>query len=190
MDTYTLLVIGHVIGAILGVGAATFIEIHLNMGLSDRRVIKMDFFVSRIGLLIAFLTGLGFVALYISHGQWFKLYDGVFWAKMTIVGLLVLNATLLHLHKIGLYWGSALSFISWWVSMILGMFLTNNVKIIPASNISSYIVVMFIYGVLVIVGAWLLHKIREYTKAHATIAAVTTQTVGAPPTGQVPPKTS
>lgn len=168
MDLYVILIIGHLIGTILGVGGATFIEIHLNMALRDgkmealeRAYMGWDFLMTRIGLGIAFITGLGFIAIYWQKNQLFRLEDGVFWAKMAIIGIIIINAYLLHKHKVGLYWGSAFSFVSWWSAMILGTFLTNGVRIFPQNDFLSFASIMFVYGGMIIIGAALLHKIRQ-----------------------------
>ena len=170
MDIYTVLVIVHIIGTILGVGAATFIEVHLNMALKDgtmdpqeRVVMGYDFLISRIGLAISFLSGIGFLWLYAVNDQWFRIVDGVFWAKMAIIMILIINAYLLHKHKIGLYWGSAFSFVSWWSAMLLGMFLSNTVKIMPAEPILSFMAIMAVYGAVVVAGAFVLDRIRKMT---------------------------
>lgn len=170
MDLYTLLIIGHIIGTILGVGGATFIEIHLNMALADgdmepqeRAVLGKDFLITRIGMTIAFLTGFGFIIVYWLNDQLFRLSDGVFWAKMAIIVIIIINAYLLHKHKIGLYWGSAFSFVSWWTAMILGTFLTNGVKIISQNDIFSFLAIMVVYGAILILGAVILDRIRKFT---------------------------
>jgi hypothetical protein len=171
MSLHFLLLLGHFIGTVLGVGAATFIEVHLNMSLRDgtmnddeKQMMGKDFLISRIGLGIAFITGIGFIIEYWMADQLFRLMDGVFWAKMAIIAILVLNAYLLHKHKIGLYWGSAFSFISWWAAMLLGTFLTNGIKFFPANVPVSFISIMAVYGVIVVVGAALLHRIRNAGK--------------------------
>jgi hypothetical protein len=178
MDLYQYLIIGHLLGTVLGVGGATFIEVHLNMAIGEakRAVMAKDFLMTRIGLGLCFLTGLGFIWIYYDRGQIFRLSDGVFIAKMTIIGILVLNAVLLHKHKIGLYWGSALSFVSWWAAFLLGIFLTQGIKILPANDLLSFISIMAVYGVMVAAGAQILHRIREYIKGRQT-----------PPTPPVPP---
>ncbi len=171
MDTHGLLIIGHLIGTVLGVGGATFIEIHLNMALKDgkmddveKSVLAKDFLVTRIGMALGLLTGIGFIVEYILHNQLFRLMDGVFWAKMTIFLIIVINAWLLHKHKVGLYWGSAFSFVSWWTVMLLGIFLTNGVKFFPGNVPVSFFSTMVVYGGAVVIGAWLLHRIRSMGK--------------------------
>ncbi len=168
MDLYSILLIGHIIGTILGVGGATFIEIHLNLALRDgkmdpfeRIIMGYDFLITRIGLGLSFITGIGFIVIYTLKDQLFRLADGVFWAKMCIVLIIVINAYLLHKHKIGLYWGSAFSFVSWWTAMLLGMFLSNAIKIIPSNPFLSFLFIMLFYSLVVILGAVTLDFIRK-----------------------------
>ena len=164
MDIFTLLIIGHLVGTVLGVGGATMIEVHLNKALATgmtpdhRSLLGLDFAVLRIGLVLALFTGFGFVVYYVTHGQEFRLQNPVFWAKMLMVVIVAINALLLQSHKIGLYWGSALSFVTWWATMLLGTFLTNNIRY-------GFFTIMLTYVVTVVVGAFVLHKIRSYVKA-------------------------
>lgn len=171
MDTHGILILGHIIGTILGVGGATFIEIHLNMALRDGKMddtekgfMKKDFLLTRIGMSLAFVTGIGFVLEYYFNNQLFRLMDGVFWAKMCIIAIIIVNAVLLDKHKIGLYWGSAFSFVSWWAAMLLGTFLTSGTKFFPGNVPVSFISIMAVYGVIVIISAYTLHKLRNIGK--------------------------
>jgi hypothetical protein len=180
MDIYTLLIIGHIIGAILGVGGATFIEIHLNMALQDgkmdrqdRAVLGKDFLLTRIGMALGFLTGVGFVIIWAMNDQLFRLMDGVFWSKMLIFLIIIVNAYLLHKHKIGLYWGSAFSFISWWAVMLLGIFLSNSIKFVPQNPTLSFFAIMIVYAFFVVIGAVALDLIRK--KVQANFAKTTAQ---------------
>ncbi|MFT7644377.1 MAG: hypothetical protein ACI9BF_000020 [Candidatus Paceibacteria bacterium] len=164
MDIFTLLIIGHLVGTVLGVGGATMIEFHLNKALSDgnmsldeRSMLGLNFVVLRIGLVLALVTGFGFLVYYVTHGQAFRLQNPVLWAKLFMVVIVGVNALLLQSHKIGLYWGSALSFVTWWATMILGIFLTNNVRF-------DFITIMIGYLLAVVAGAFILHKIRDYVK--------------------------
>lgn len=164
MDILTLLVIGHLIGTVLGVGGATMIEVHLNKALSDdnmspdeRNMLGLNFTVLRIGLVMALITGFGFIVYYVTHGQAFRLQNPVLWAKLLMVVIVAVNALLLQSHKIGLYWGSALSFVTWWATMLLGIFLTNNVRF-------DFVTIMITYVLAVAGGAYVLHKIRSYLK--------------------------
>lgn len=164
MDIYLLLVIGHLVGTILGVGGATMIEVHLNRALADgqmspdeRSLLGLNFVTLRVGLALALFTGIGFVALYAANGQEFRLQNPVFWAKMFMIVVIAVNALLLQSHKIGMYWGSALSFVTWWAAALLGIFLTNGTRF-------GFIEIAIGYIAAVVLGAFVLHKIREFIK--------------------------
>lgn len=174
MDIQFFLITGHIIATILGVGGATMIEIHLNKALRDgkmdtveRDFLGSDFLITRIGMLLGFATGVGFIIVYWMHNQLFRLDSGVFWAKMAIFLIIVVNAYLLHKHRIGLYWGSAFSFISWWTVFLLGMFLSNSVAVQPGETLLSFVIVMSLYAFTVVCGAWVLHRLREALKNQA-----------------------
>jgi len=175
MEIHLILVIAHIIGTILGVGGATMIEIHLNKALRDgtmdaveRNFLGADFLITRIGMGIAILSGIGFIVEYYLNNQLFRLENGVFWAKMIIIVIITINAYLLHKHQISLYWGSAFSFVSWWTAMLLGTFLTNSYSVVVGGNqMLSAIVVLVSYGGAVVIGAYILHKIRESLKVRS-----------------------
>lgn len=161
MDIYLFLIIVHLVGTILGVGGATFAEIFLVKALKDGQVdptessfLKATYTVVRVGLVLSIISGFGFLLYYQTHGQAFKLYNPVLWAKLTMVLIIAGNAILLQAHKISLYWGSALSFVTWYSAAIAGIFLTN-VKIF------SYFEIMITYVICVIAGAFILSHIRK-----------------------------
>lgn len=165
MDTYTTLVLVHLLGTVLGVGGATMIEVHLNKALADgnmspdeRGMLGLNFVVLRVGLVLAVLSGVGFIVLYQITGQEFRLQNPVFWAKMLMVVIVLINALLLQAHKVSLYWGSALSFVTWWGIMVSGFFLTQGVRY-------GFWEIMITYAVLVVAGAFILHRIREWVKS-------------------------
>ena len=167
MDIYIFLVIVHLIGTVLGAGGATFIEIFLTKALKDGHVdpvesdfLKTTFTVVRAGLILALLSGFGFLLYYQLNGQTFKLYNPLLWAKLTIVIIIAANALLLQAHKISLYWGSAFSFVSWYGALIIGVFLTN-------AKSYSYFEVMLYYVIAVIAGSIILDLIRKSFSAKA-----------------------
>jgi hypothetical protein len=162
MDIYVLLVIVHVAGTILGVGGATMIEIALTKSLRDgtlsqdeRAILGPTYTVVRVGLALALLSGFGFLILYKFGGQAFQLYDPTLWVKLIAVIVIAVNALLLQAHKISLYWGSALSFVSWWLAAILGIFLTTGVEY-------TFISLIFTYAFTVCIGAFMLHAVRNH----------------------------
>lgn len=167
MDIYALLVIGHLVGTVLGVGGATMIEVHLNRALADgkmsvdeRSLLGLNFTTLRVGLLLSVFTGVGFIILYEVTGQETRLQNPVFWAKMVMVLIVLVNALMLQAHKVNLYWGSALSFVTWWTILILGFFLSNSIRYNFFEIVAAYIA-------LVVAGAYVLHKVRERIKKKA-----------------------
>lgn len=161
MDTYLFLVLVHLLGTILGVGGATFVEIFLVKALRDGKVdqaegevLKTVFFVVRIGLVLALLSGFGFLLYYQLNGQSFRLYNPLLWAKLSMVIIIAANALLLQMHKISLYWGSAFSLVTWYSAAIVGVFVTN-------AKLFSYWQVMFVYAFAVVLGAFILDRIRK-----------------------------
>lgn len=149
MDLYTGLVIMHVIGAALGTGAATIADIAIVRALHDgvlspdeRSLLRAVYFILRVGLVMAVVSGLGFLAYYYAVGATEALMSEKLWAKMTIVFILVLNGYALHKHWVTLLWGAAISLTSWYAALVLGAM---------RSAEYSYISVMFWYGVALLI---------------------------------------
>ncbi len=163
MDIYTLLVIVHLVGTVLGVGGATMIEVHLNRAIATgmspdhRALLGLNFTVLRIGLVLGLFSGFGFVAYYIANEQYFRLENPLLWFKLFMVIVVAVNALLLQAHKIGLYWGSALSFVTWWTLFLVGTFASHNIRVDLMTLFISYVF-------SVVVGAVVLHQIREVVK--------------------------
>ncbi len=127
MDIYTILILIHLLGTVLGVGAATFAEFFYLKALKDGEIspdegalLKTTYSVLRVGLVLGVLSGFGFLLLYRFTGQEERLLDPKLWAKMTVIVILVINALLLQLHKIPFWLGASLSITSWYTAMILG----------------------------------------------------------------------
>lgn len=160
MDLFTLIIIGHLVGSVLGVGGATFIEIFLNKSLKDGEIdpiegsfLKTTFQVVRIGLIISLFTGMWLLLIYRFNGQEFKFYDPTLWAKFTIIGVIVVNALLLQAHKIPIWLGSPLSLVSWYAVLAIGVLLRG--PSIP------YLEVMLYYVIALVIGGFALHGIRK-----------------------------
>ncbi len=159
MDVFQILIIIHLVGTALGVGGATFAEINVLKALKDG-IISPDesnlmhgvYTTMRVGLVIAVLSGLGFLVYYQLNGMEELLYQAKLWAKMTIIGFLVLNAVLLHKKKISLLWGSAISFTAWYAALIIG----------SLGKISySYFEILGFYAVFVVVAAGAIHLLHK-----------------------------
>lgn len=177
IETKTALLIIHIFGAILGAGGAFLSDGMFMLSVKDGRVNKTEMrflalgsvFVS-LGLLILVLSGVGLFLLDPSH----YLVSDKFLAKMTVVGILIVNGILFHTLHIPLlrkFMGQkldesrafmkrssrvilsgAVSLVSWTFAVILGM-----IKIIPY----DYGVIMGVYLVVLacgVVAAFLMKK--------------------------------
>jgi hypothetical protein len=159
VDWYTIIVLGHIIGTVLGVGGATFAEVHLIRALRDgamspdeSSIMQTTYTVIRIGFFLLVLSGFGFLILarLEDHTTWF--YSITLWAKLGIVGIIGVNAVLLQLRWISLLWGSAISIVSWYAALILGT--------IMGRGEYSFFWIYAVYAVAVVVMYLILHAIH------------------------------
>ena len=128
MDWHTALILGHIVGTVLGVGGATFAEVHLIRALRDgvmsadeSSIMQTTYTIIRIGFFILILSGFGFLLLARLEDQATWFYSIKLWAKLGIVGIIGVNAALLQLRWIPLLWGSAISLVSWYTALVLGV---------------------------------------------------------------------
>jgi len=170
MDIGLLLVLVHLVGTIFGVGGATMIEVHLNQALKDSLVSKdesailaLDYKIVRVGLILAILSGFGFLLNFKLEGETENLYSPILWAKLLIVIIIAINTLLLQARKISLYWGAAFSFVSWWTAAILGMLMSDNVTVgalVGEGFLPIFSSIIIIYLVAVAIGGVVLHLMR------------------------------
>ena len=160
MLVYELLVIMHIIGTVLGVGAATFAEIHYTRFNTDdiitddeKKTLAITYTVMRTGLFLLVISGFGLL-LYLRLTEYNDLLlSETFWAKMTVVGILVGNALLLQARMMPLAVGAAISLTSWYTALVLGILRDTN---------ASYIEILVYYlGSVVVVGG-VLRLIRAH----------------------------
>src|SRR3989338_7390249 len=120
MAVYDLLVIVHIVGTVLGVGAATFAEIHYTRFNSDdiitddeRKTLATTYTIMRTGLFLLVISGFS-ILLYMRLTEYVEVLSSPsFWAKMTVVAILVGNALLLQARIIPFSVGAAISLTSW-----------------------------------------------------------------------------
>lgn len=170
MDIYLFLVVMHLIGTVLGVGGATMIEVHLKQALKDKKmsgderaILGTDYTVVRVGLVFAILSGFGFLLVYKFTGQTARLYDPMMWAKLVMIVIIATNAVLLQARKMSLYWGAALSFVSWWSVALISVFKSNGayLSFFGTSFVSTFFSVLIVYTILIVIGAITLDFIRK-----------------------------
>lgn len=127
MDAHTVLLIFHIIGTVLGVGSATFIEIFIlrfmrdgEVDIFESSVLKTFYTVLRFGLFIAVVSGFGFLIEYRLEGNAQYLFNEALWAKIFIILIIAVNAWFLAAKRIPMWLGSALSFSSWYGALFVG----------------------------------------------------------------------
>lgn len=139
----------HFVGLVLGLGAATLLDLVILRFLATRevsadhcRVVEFTAKVVSIGLTLLWVSGLGFLLHYGTFDP-AKLGNQKIWAKIAIVGVLTLNGVFIHRSILplvrrnigrGLFEGlgagqralmltaGAVSATSWYVPMLLGTF--------------------------------------------------------------------
>src|SRR3989344_3497871 len=151
MTFLELLVIMHIIGTVLGVGAATFAEIHYTRFNADniitddeRKTLAITYTVMRVGLFLLVISGFAFLLYFRLTEHVAALTSPSFWAKMTVVGVLLANALLLQARMVPLAIGAAGSLTSWYAALILG--------VIGKTSATYFEILLYYVAAIVLVG--------------------------------------
>ena len=160
MDWLTFIRISHIIGTVLGVGATTFAEIFYLKFLKDEKinpfehdVLKVFYQIIRLGLVILVFSGLGYLILWRLNFLGPQVFfSDRFLAKITVILVLLAAAFALNFKLINLKVGSAITVVSWYMAMILGIW-----RKIPF----SYPVIIFIYIILIFAAYFVLQFLRN-----------------------------
>lgn len=170
MDIRTLLVIFHIIGTVLGAGAATVTDYLVFKFAKDKKIDKDEFQILHTisdlvwaGLFLLLITGIGFIALYLAdHSTVRATYSlDKIWAKVTIVIILTANGFFIHRHVLpilkrwrgkslatpsfvkksfSVFSPGAISGVSWYSALILGAWRGLD---------ASYLQIMSIYAIII-----------------------------------------
>ncbi len=162
MDLHAILVLGHVVGTILGVGGATLAEIQIIRALKDgmvdaseRALLHANYTLIRVGTAIIIISGALLVWWYISQGNNWVLTSAKIWFKDLLVVFIILNAIFLTKRWIPFWLGSAISFTSWWMATVLGMW--HKAPFSFLELIVGYIIIVFVVaGILSLIKRWYL----------------------------------
>lgn len=157
MDLHTILIFGHVVGTILGVGGATLAEVQIIRALKDgvvdaseKALLHANYTMIRVGTAIIIITGLLLVWVHISDGENWVLTSQKLWFKEFLIVLIIINAFLFTKRWIPFWLGSAVSFTSWWMAAGLGMW--HAVPYTFFQLLLSYIIIVFIVaGILTLI---------------------------------------
>lgn len=164
MSWQIFLTFSHIIGAVLGVGGATFAEVFYMKAMKDGHVdpmegdfLKMIYRTLRVGMAFLILSGFGYFLLFRIEGKEALLYNDRFLAKIALTIIIFFNALLLQSRKIPLWLGSSLSITSWYAALVLGAW--------RGLHASLFAITAW-YVVVVLVVALVLHLIRkQYLKS-------------------------
>ncbi len=150
MDIRTLLIVFHIIGTVLGAGAATVTDYLVFKFAKDRKIDKDEFQILHTisdlvwtGLFLLLVSGIGFLALYITDLADVRSSYSLdkIWAKVTIIIILTANGFFIHRHVLpslkrwrgkslatpsfvkksfSIFSPGAISGVSWYSALILG----------------------------------------------------------------------
>lgn len=179
---YTLLIILHIIGTVLGVGAATLSDIlflnSIKKNIIDNTTFGIFQIVSKVvwtGLIILVFSGFGFLIIYrLNFAGAELILNAKLWAKLTIILFLLINGIFMHwviypilaakvdkplwtrdfAEKILLIFTSgAISIVSWYSALILGAW--RNLQI-------SYLNILGIYFAILIAAILVSNYLGRY----------------------------
>ena len=160
MDWLTLIRISHVIGTVLGVGATTFAEIFYlkfskdgEINPLEHDVLKIFYQIIRLGLVILVFSGFGYLILWRLNFLGPQVFfSDRFLAKMTIILVLLAAAFAINFRLINLKVGSAITFTSWYMALILGIWRKSPL---------SYPIIILSYLVLIVITYFVLEFFRN-----------------------------
>ncbi len=160
MDIYTLIVAGHVIGTILGVGGATIAEFQIAKALNDKQVspderalMHVNYTMIRVGMVVILISVIAMFWYHLSLGNTWIFTSEKLWIKDLMFVMIFLNAIALQKRWVPLWLGASISFTSWWGAALLGM--AGRLPYSFTTYLISYIVAIFLM-------AFLLHYVRQY----------------------------
>lgn len=128
MDWATFIKLSHIIGTVIGVGATTFAQVFYFKFLSQKdnplagEVLGLFYKMIRLGTVILIFSGFGYLVMWRLRMLGPEVFfSDRFLSKMTVFLVLLLVAFGLNFRLINPKLGSAVSFASWYVVMILGI---------------------------------------------------------------------
>lgn len=144
----------------LGTGGATLAEFQLRQAARDGKVnpsegamLSLTYWLIRIGLIMIVFSGFGFfLYLRLQPHLSFVLYEPRMWAKLTLTGMLVINAFLLQTRRIPVWIGAALSLTGWYGALVLGSW---------RSLDAGFLMIMSVFTVVALAAMWLMRYLHQ-----------------------------
>ena len=162
MDIYTIIVMGHVIGTILGTGGATVAELQITRALRDKKVssdesalMHVNYGMIRVGMGLVLISVIAMFWYYQTIGSTHLLTSEKLWIKDLMFVAIFINAISLHKRWVPLWLGASISFTSWWGATLLG--LAGELPYSFVTYLVGYIIAIFAV-------AGITHVIREVSK--------------------------
>lgn len=160
MDIYQIIVAGHVIATILGVGGATIAEFQITRALRDKSVspderalMHVNYKMIRVGMALMLVSVIAMFWYHLSQGNQFILTSQKLWIKDLMFVMIIVNAVALHKRWVPLWLGASISFTSWWGAALLGM--AGRLPYSFETYLIGYVLVIFVV-------AYLLHLVRRF----------------------------
>ena len=164
MDIYSLVVLFHVLGAVLGAGGSAVAEVQITRALKDGTVSKDESYLMhanytliRIGMVLVILSGIILILWNINIGNDWALKSPKLWIKEIMMVVIIFNAYALSKHWTPLWLGSAISLTSWWGATTIGVL-----------NGMSYSFIQFLIGYIVAIGivAIIISFVKKISAGH------------------------
>lgn len=128
MDIYTLIVLLHVVGTILGVGGATVAELQITRALGDKKLhpderalLHVNYGLIRVGMATLLVSVLGMYWYFAMTGSNVLFTSEKLWIKELMFVAIIINAFALQKRWVPLWLGASISFTSWWGAALLGL---------------------------------------------------------------------
>ncbi|MEK7134249.1 MAG: hypothetical protein AAB805_00020 [Patescibacteria group bacterium] len=162
METlFTVIQILHQMGVTFGVGASTFaLTFFINaledgtIDSSERRFLHIVYVVLRIGMTLITLSLLSFgVAALFSGANISALFSPLYLAKLTLIGVIIVNAILMTYHKMPMKFGPVLAGGSWYSLFFVTAF--------PFAGL-AYSALLLYYGAFLVVFFIVFIAVKNY----------------------------
>jgi len=162
IDTFTLLIMLHVIGTILGTGGATVAELQITKALKDKKVssdekalMHVNYGMIRVGMGLLLISVIGMFWYFYNQGSNYLFTTEKLWIKDLMFAMIFLNAIALHKRWVPLWLGASTSFTSWWGATLLG--LAGTLPYSFTTYLAGYIIAIFAV-------AGITHVIRNFNQ--------------------------
>lgn len=162
MDIYTIIILLHVAGTILGVGGATIAEVSIHKALKDgtvsvdeKALLHGTYTVLRVGMGLIILSAVLMIWYHTANDTIRILLSDRILFKGLLFTVIVCNAVAISKHWVPLWLGAGISFTSWWMAAGLGV-----IGYVPYSFITYLVIFLIATPIITLI----LHLLRNHHK--------------------------